>query len=164
MTVNLGTTLIGLGISTLLYKGQWDRVVDRQCTGDDIFIGAAVTEFGESEQSDIDLCAEVEAIFGFVLQYVPQLETIDATGIFYRDEDHPFADDSWVRVGIPSQGMVFLVCSGTEKTIAKGNKIKCVDGLFEVADTDDNYQMIAAEAVTGASNTRKYFYAEWVKN
>jgi len=164
MTVSLDSTLITLEISTLIFKGQWKRVVDRTTKTDssDIFIGAAVTEHGET-QPDIDLCAEIEAIKGFVLGYAPQLETIDSQGYYYRDEDHPFAAEKWIRVGIPDVGMIILVCSGTNKTIGRGDKIKCVDGLFEEADTNDNYQMIASEAVTGASNTRKYFYAEWVK-
>ncbi len=164
MTVSLSTTLINLGISTLVRKGQWARIVDRICNGSDIFIGAGVTEIGESNTSDIDLCAEIEALLGFVLGYVPQLETIHVNGYYYNDEDNPFADNSWVRVGIPTPGMVILVCSGTEKTIAKGDKINCSGGLFQTAATSDNYQMIAEEAVTGASNTRKYFYARWVKN
>ena len=164
MTVALGTTLINLGISTLVRKGQWDRIVDRQCTGSDIFIGAGVTEKGESGTSDIDLCAEIETLIGFVLGLVPQLETIPTNGYYYNDYDQPFADDTWVRVGLPKQAMVILVLSGTEKTIAKGDKINCVDGVFQTAATSDNYQMIAEEAVTGAANTRKYFYARWVKN
>jgi len=163
MAVALSSTLRSLGISTLLLKGQWERVVDRLTTGTDIFIGAAVTEDGET-QPDIDLCAEIEGILGFVLGYVPQWETIDSEGYYYRDYDNPFGDNKWVRVGIPKQGNVILVLSGTNKTIGRGDKIKCVDGVFECADTNDNYQMIASEAVTGASNTRKYFYARWVKN
>jgi len=164
MTVSLSTTLIDLGIGSLVYKGQWARVVDRVTNGDDIFIGAAVTEHGESGHADVDLCSEIEPILGFALGYVPQLETIDSQGYFYRDYDNPFPDNSNIRVGIPQQGMVFYVLSGTQKTIAKGDKIKCVDGVFETADTNDNYQMIAMEAVTGAANTRKYFLAMWVKN
>lgn len=164
MTVALGTTLIDLEISTLLYKGQWERVVDRLATGTDIFIGAGVTEFAEAGHSDIDLCAEVEALFGFVLGYVPQLETIDSGGYYYRDYDNCFPDNSWLRIGIPKQGIDFLVLSGTAKTIAKGDKIKCVDGVWQRAVSNDNYQMLALEAVTAAANTRKYFYARWVKN
>ena len=164
MTTALGTTLINLAISTLVRKGQWKRIVDRQVTNSDIFIGAGVTEYGESGTSDIDLCAEIEALLGFVLGFVPQLETIDSQGYYYRDYDNPFVDNSWVRVGIPEQGMVILVLSATNTTIAKGDKLKCVDGVWSVADTNDNYQMIAEEAVTGAADTRKYFYARWVKN
>ena len=101
MTVALGTTLINKAISTLVRKGQWERIVDRICNGSDIFIGAGVTEKGEANTSDIDLCAEIEALLGFVLGYVPQLETIDSQGYYYRDYDNPFPDNSWVRVGIP---------------------------------------------------------------
>lgn len=164
MTVALDETLITKGISTLLYKGTWKRIVDKMTNGSDIFIGAAVTEAGESTHSDIDLCAEIEAILGFVLGINPQLETVPANGMWYNDYDNCFADNIWVRVGIPEHGAVFLVLSATGVTIAKGFKIKCVDGVWQQADTDDNYQMIAEEAVTGASNTRKYFYARWVKN
>ena len=163
MTVALNTTLIDLGISTLLYKGQWERVVDRKTTSTDIFIGAAVTEHGET-QPDIDLSALTEAILGFVLGYVPQLETIDSLGYYYRDYDVPFPDNSWVRVGIPKQGLVILVLSATDETIGRGDMIKCVDGVWMTTASGEIYQMIAEEAVTGAAQTRKYFYARWVKN
>lgn len=164
MAVALGTTLLNLEIGSILYKGQWDRIIDRKTNGIDIFIGAAVTEFGEATHSDIDLCAEIEAILGFVLGYNPQENTIDTEGYLYRDYDNPFGNNKLVRVGVPRQGIEFYVLSGTNKTIAKGAKIKCVDGVFETADTNDNYQMIAMQAVTGASSTRKYFIARWVKN
>jgi len=163
MGVALNTTLRALGISTLLFKGQWERVVDRKVNGTDIFIGAGVTDFGET-QPDIDMAAEAEALLGFVLGYVPQLETIDALGYYFRDYDNPFPDDSWVRVGIPKQGLVILVCSGVQDSIARGAQLKCVAGLFVQTATREEYQMIAEEAVTGAIDTVKYFYARWVKN
>jgi len=164
MTTALGTTLINLGIKTLLYKGQWAQIVDRVTNGTDIFIGAGVTEFGEATAADVDLCAEVEALLGFVIGLAPQFETIPANGMWYNDYDNPFADGINIRVGIPQQECVILVLSETNTTIAKGNKLKCVDGVWKVADTNDNYQMIAQEAVTAAADTRKYFYARWVKN
>lgn len=163
MTVALNTTLVSHGISTLLYKGQWERVVDRLTTNTDIFIGAGVTDFGET-QPDIDLCGEAEGLLGFVLGYVPQLETIDAGGYYFRDYDNAFPDNSWVRVGIPKQGLVIFILSGTQDTVARGDLLKCVDGVFVKCSTREEYQMIAEEAVTGAINTRKYFYARWVKN
>lgn len=163
MAVALNTTLISHGISTLLYKGQWERVVDRKTTGTDIFIGAGVTDYGET-QPDIDLCGEAEALLGFVLGYAPQLETIDSQGYYYRDYDHCFPDNSWVRVGIPKQGIVIFVLSDTQETIARGAPIKCIDGVFVDTSTREEYQMIAEEAVTGVASTRKYFYARWVKN
>ena len=163
--VSLDETLRAKGISSLLYKGRWKRITDRRLNGDgDMFIGAGVTEFGEATKSDIDLCAEIEALFGFVLGLNPQLETVPALGMWYNDYDHCFADNLWVRVGIPDIDAVFLVLSGTAKDISKGDKIKCVDGVWQRADTNDNFQMISKEDVTGVADTRKYFYARWVKN
>lgn len=164
MTVALNSTLRALNIKSLLYKGMWSDVVDRITNGTDIFIGAAVTEYGESGHGDIDLCAEIEAILGFVIGLAPQLETIPANGMWFNDYDNPFGNNINVRVGIPQQKCVILILSETNTTIAKGDKLKCVDGVWQVADTNDNYQMIAEKAVTGAANTRKYFYARWVKN
>ena len=163
MAIALNTTLRALGISTLLFKGQWERVVDRKVNGTDIFIGSGVTDFGET-QPDIDLVAEAEALLGFVLGFAPQLETIDALGYYFRDYDNAFPDNSWVRVGIPKQGLVILVCSAEQETIARGAQLKCISGLWVSTTTREEYQMIAEEAVTGAINTVKYFYARWVKN
>lgn len=161
--VSLGTTLINLGVKTLVKYGGFQRIEDAYTTGSDIFIGAGVTRFGETKPN-IDLCAEVDALWGFVLGYNKQLNTIDSQGFFYRDYDNPFAASKWVLVGIPVPGNVYLVLSETNTTIAINDKLKCVDGVFAVADTNDNYQMIAEEAVVGASDTRKYFYARWVKS
>ena len=164
MGVALNQTLRARGIKSLVYKGMWDRIVDRRCNGSDIFIGAGVTEKEESTHADIDLCAEDETLFGFVVGICPQLETIPALGMWYNDYDVPFSDNVWVRVGIPTQGMVILVLSATNVNINKGEKIHCVDGVFQRATTDGNYQMFAKEAVTGAASTRKYFYARFVRN
>ena len=165
MAVALDATLRTLAISTLIFKGQWARVTDRKtkALSTDIFIGAAVTEHGESSP-DIDLCSEVEPIHGFVIGLVPQLETIPALGPWFNDEDNPFTAGLWIHVGVPRQGMVILVCSDTNKTINRGDKIKCVDGVWQQADTNDNYQMYCRQPIVAAPNTRKYFYAEWVKN
>lgn len=163
MAVALGTTLINKAIKTLIKYGGWERIEDAKTNGTDIYIGAGVTRKGETKP-DIDLCGEIEALWGFVLGYNRQLNTIDDEGYYYRDYDAPFANNKWVLVGIPRQNSVYLVLSATNTTIAIGNKLKCVDGVFEVADTDDNYQMIAEEAKTATANTRKYFYARWVKS
>lgn len=161
--VSLGTTLINLNISTLVKFGGWDRIEDAMTTGADIFIGAGVSRFGETKP-DIDLCAAVEVLWGFVLGYNKQLNTIDAQGYFYRDYDNPFANNKWVLVGIPKQSAVYLVLSATEETLAISDKIYCVDGVFTKATTSDNYQMICEEPVTGVAAVRKYFYARWVKS
>lgn len=163
MTTALGTTLINLAIKSLLRNGMWADILDRTTNGTDIFIGAGVTGHAETFP-DIDLCAEIEALLGFVIGLAPQLETIPANGMWYNDYDNPFGDGIWVRVGVPQQNCVILVLSETNTTIAVNDKLKCVDGVWQKADTNDNYQMMAMEPVTAAANTRKYFYAKWVKN
>lgn len=161
--VALGTTLIAKKIKTLVKFGGWDRIEDARTNGTDIFIGAGVARVGET-RPDIDLCAAIETLWGFVLGYNKQLNTIDSQGYYYRDYDNCFGDNKWVLVGIPKQSSVYLVLSETAETLAIGQKIYCVDGVFTKADTADNYQMIVEEAVTGVASVRKYFYARWVKS
>lgn len=165
MTVALGTTLINLQISTLIKKGSvgWQRIEDGYTNGVDIFIGAAVTRFGET-RPDTDLCSAIEAIWGFVVGLNTNLKNLPDGGAWFNDFDNPFANNVWIRVGIPQTLGIYLVLSATNVNIAIGAKIYCVDGVFTNATTDLNYQMIAEQAVTGAGNTRKYFYASWVKN
>jgi len=112
----------------------------------------------------IDLCAEQEALFGFILGLNPALNAIPAEGAWFNDFDNLIADNIWVQVGIPQQGGVYLVLSETNTAFQIGMKLKCVDGCFQEADTNDNYQMIAEEAIAAAANTRRYFWARWVKN
>jgi hypothetical protein len=165
MVVALDTTLRALNIATLVRRGQvgWQRIEDARVNGADIFIGAGVTRYDETFP-DIDLCAEIEALFGFVLGLNTNLANLPVEGAWFNDFDEPFADNAWVRVGIPQQGGVYLILSATNETIAIGDKLMCVDGVFAVAMTADNYQMIAEQAVVGAANTRRYLYARWVKN
>lgn len=163
MTVALGTTLINKGIHTLLKTGSvWDRIVDGKANGTDIFIAAIVTRFGET-YPDIDLCAEVDAMLGIVIGLNTTKHNLPENGAWYNDYDNCFANDKWLRVGIPKPQGVYLVLSETNTTIAVGDKLKVVDGVLAVADTNDNFQFIAEQAVTAAANTRKYFYARYVK-
>lgn len=163
MTVALGTTLINLSIDTLLKKGVYVRTEDAKTTSTDIFIGALVTRFGETFP-DIDLCAEIEAIFGQVVGINTSKHLVHENGPWYNDYDNPYGNDKWVRVGILQPEAIYLVLSETNTTIVVGNKLKNKDGVLKLADTSDNFQFIANSAVTGAGNTRKYFYATFVKN
>ena len=163
MTVALGTTLINLSIDTLLKKGVYERIEDGITTDADIFIGALVTRFGETFP-DIDLCAEIEAIFGQVVGLNTSKHTLPDDGPWYNDYDNPFANNRWGRVGLLKPESIYLVLSDTNITITVGAKLKNADGVLKLADTSDNFQFIANEPVTGAGNTRKYFYATFVKN
>ena len=162
MTVALGTTLIDKKIHGLSKEGGWQRIEPGITTSTDCFIGSGVTRHGMTGQY-IDLCAELEALLGFILGYNTALETIDDEGYYYRDYDAPFSSGKNILIGIPKFGGIYLVLSGTEKSIGLHDRINCVDGVFETSSTSDNFQMIAEEAVTGVSNVRKYFYARMVK-
>lgn len=162
--VALGTTLINMKIKGLVKFGGWDRIEDANTgTGEDIFIGAGVARTGETKPI-IDLCAMNETLWGFVLGYAKQLETIDPQGYYYRDYDHPFGASKKILVGIPKQSSVYLVLSETAETLAVGQKIYCTAGVFTKAASGHNYQMIVEEPVVGVAGIRKYFYARWVKS
>lgn len=163
MAIALGTTLIDLGIKALIKKGKWKRIEDGRTNGATIGIGMAVTREGQTFP-DIDLCGEAEPIWGFVKGLNTTRHTLPALGPWFNDYDNPFADNIWVRIGIPAQAMVFLILSAIAVNIGRGRKLKCVDGVFRHADTNDNFQMIAEEPVVAAVNTRKYFYARFVGN
>lgn len=160
MTVALGTTLINLSIDTLIKKGEYERIEDGRTNGADIFIGALVTRHAETFP-DIDLAGEIESIFGQVIGLNTSKHTQHANGPWYYDYDNPIPDNYWVRVGILKPGSIYLVLSETNTTIAVGDKLKNKDGVLKLADTADSYQFTSEEAVTGASNVRKYFYARF---
>jgi len=162
MAVVLGTTLINLNIHSLDKESGFQRVEEGKTTGTDMFIGAGVTRRRETSPN-IDLCAEQEGLLGILLGYANHKDnTIPTEGYYYNDYDVPFAAAKWVLIGIPKQGGIYLVLSETNVTLQEGMKLKCVDGVFSEADTNDNYQMTCEQAITGAVNTRKYFYARWV--
>lgn len=164
MVVALDETLIDMQIHNLAKEGGWQRVEEGKTTGTDQFIGAGVTRRGETIPN-IDLCAEPEALLGFILGYTQHHDnTIPTQGYYYNDFDEPFVAGKWVFIGIPKTLGIYLVLSATNVTILIGQKIKCVDGVFTPADTNDNYQMICEQAIAAAANTRKYFYASFVKN
>jgi hypothetical protein len=162
MVVALGTTLINKNIRSLLLDGEYTRIRDGYTNGTDIFIGAIVTRKGETKP-DIDLCAEDQMFWGIVTGWAPNMPgyVADATGPWYRDYDNPFPDNKWVRVAIPGKNDIILVLSATNETIAIDDPLKVVDGVMEVASTGDDIIAVAQEAVTGATNTRKYFYARF---
>jgi hypothetical protein len=167
MTVVLGTTLLDLSIHNLDKEEGFQRIEEGKTTGTTTarqFIGALVSRFGQTSPN-IHLCAEVEALTGLLLGYNGDKDnTIPSQGYYYNDYDQPFVSGKWIWIGIMKPGGIYLCLSATNITIAIDNKMKCVDGVLAIADTNDNYQFIAEQVQTKAANTRKYFYARFVKN
>lgn len=162
MTVALGTTLIDLSTDRI-DKDGWFRIIDRRVNGTDIFIGAIVTDEGETFP-DVDLCSEDQVMTGIVIGENPTKHTLHANGPMYHDYDQCFDNNTWIRVGVPKAQGRYLVLSETNTTITRGQPLEVVTGVLKVATTGDNYRFIAEEAVTGASNTRKYLWARFIQS
>jgi len=158
MAVALGNTLRALGVGGLLQYGKWKEIYDRTTNGTDMFIGCWVTEKGESND-DIDRCEEDEMPLGIITGYAPP-DVSDTEEYLYRDFDNKFANNKKVNVGDPESKSTILMVSGTNKTIAKGDPLKIVEGCVEVADTGDDIIAIAKTGTTAAANTKKWLYAE----
>jgi hypothetical protein len=167
MTVALGSTLITLGTSTLIEKGRWLRIEDGRVNGsNEVFIGAIVTRT-EQTFPDIRGADEDDTIAGICIGINTTRHTLpnvtSGNAAFYNDFDQPFSDNDYVRFGVPEAGGVYLVLSETNTTIAVGDPLMVTSaGVLKVAGTGDIITFIAEEAVTGASNTKKYFRARYI--
>lgn len=160
--MTLGTNLIDLADfkNNMVFSGpDFAQVVERRCNGSDIFIGAIVTD-DEETFPDIDLCGEDEAPLGIVLGFTNrnQIDSQSA-GYWYRDGDVPFADNTWVYVGILTPGQVVWVCSASNTNINSGEYLKVASGLMTRGDTGGDLFMKAMESVTATASTTKYFRA-----
>lgn len=160
--MTLGTKLINLADfkNNMVFSGpDFAQVVERRTNGADIFIGAIVTDKGEPFP-DIDLCGEDEAPLGIVLGFTnrDQIDSQDA-GYWYRDADVPFADNTWVYVGILTPGQVVWVCSTANVNINSGEYLMVVSGLMRRGGTGNDLFMKAMESVTAVASTSKYFRA-----
>ena len=169
MTVALGTTLIDLNIATLIVKAEYDRIEDGRVNGSsECFIGQLVTRYNQT-YPDIVGCDEGQLITGLLIGLNTTRHTLptvtSGNPAFYNDYDNMFADNTYIRIGILKSQGVYLVLSETYKTFTVGMGLKVVDGgVLAEAASGDVISFIAEEAVTGASNTRKYFRARFVKN
>ena len=114
--------------AVFLKKSAATRTISKKTNGSDIFLGAVVTIFGESNKYDIDLCAEDEPIFGIVSGRADDATLLD------NDSDDPFADDINVLVTIPVAGDVFYCATKQNTTITYGKGLQSDGGYVE--DTD----------------------------
>jgi len=127
-----------------------------------IFIGAIVTKTSRA-QPIVGLCSTYQMVAGIVEGYTNRDEPDQDEGYWYQDYDVPFAINKYVVVCQLVPGQILWVCSGTQKTIKRGEPLKIVDGVLEAATTGDDIYFVSEEDVTGVANTRKYFRAKVVK-
>jgi len=122
--------------TVFIKKSAATRTIRKKTNGADIFLGAIVTIFGESNLYDIDMAGEDEPIFGVVSGRADDATNLD------NDKDTPFATNINVMVTIPVPGDVFYCTTKQNTTITYGFALQ-VDGGFV-----ENSQFEAANTVT----------------
>ena len=140
--------------------------VDVRANGSDLFLGAGVTEYGETSP-DVDLCAEDEQMSGIICA-----SSDDATNLD-KDSDDTFADNTNLKMAVPQSSEEVYVCAKTGVTVTKDKLIQCDGGFFE--DTDftaaesaanvpyaASMMLQAKQAITGVSGLEAYFLAKRV--
>ena len=158
--MTLAASLKSLTHAVFLKKGAATRTIRKKTNGTDIFLGAVVTIYGESNAYDIDLAGEDEPIFGIVSGRADDATDLD------NDEDDCFANNINVMVTVPVPGDVFYCVSKTNVDITYGAALQCDGGYVEDTDfasgsTSANIPPygivgIALEAVTSVTTQECY--------
>jgi len=106
---------IGTRSQTIVIKGyNPNYIVERRINGTDIYPGHVVTNYGESNQNDVDLCAAGEPPLGIALEHFN-----DDGLTTNRDPlsiDTVYGDNSSVRVALIGSGMTCLAFLGGQTT------------------------------------------------
>lgn len=137
--------------------------VDVKANGADLFLTAGVTKFGETGP-DVDLCAEDEPLSGIIVG------RSDAATDMDKDSDDTYANDTNLKMGVPTVGEEIFVTAKTAITVTKDQVLQCDGGFFE--DTDfaaaesagnvpfaGSNMLVATEAITGISGIEQIFIA-----
>ena len=114
--------------AVFLKKSAATRTIRKKTNGTDIFLGAVVTIYGESNAYDIDLAAEDEPIFGIVSGRADDATDLD------NDSDDCFANNINVLVTIPVPGDVFYCATKTNVTVTYGQALQADGGFVENSD------------------------------
>ena len=111
----------------------WNRRIvgneeDVKANGDDLFLTAGVTIYGESNAYDVDLCAEDEQLSGIIVGQADDATDLD------KDSDDCFSDDTNLKMGIPIPGEEVYLTAKTAVTVTYGKILQCDGGFFENTD------------------------------
>ena len=160
--------VIESGSILILYGGGNSQFGTAQCHGTDIFLSAAITYQGETKVYDVDLAASGERIDGIVVsQAFPFTVDLD------KDSDDVFADNTNLKMGIPTVSEEVYLTAKTAATITYGKTVQCDGGFFEDTDWSANESaanvpyagsmlLQSQEAVTGVSGIEAIFLAKRV--
>ena len=146
--------------TVFIKKGAATRTLRKKTNGSDIFLGAVVTIFEESNVYDIDLAGEDEPIYGIVSARADDATDLD------NDSDDPFADNINVMVTFPVPGDVFYCVTKQNTTITYGFALQADGGFventnFEATGTNQNIPPygivgISLEASTHVTSKEEY--------
>lgn len=146
--------------TVFIKKSAATRTIRKKTNGADIFLGAVVTIYGETNVYDIDLAAEDEPIFGIVSGRADDATDLD------NDSDDCFANNINVMVSIPVPGDVFYCATKQNITVTYGSALQADGGFventdFAAAQTSANIPPygivgIALEASTHVTSKEEY--------
>lgn len=123
MAESIGSTR---GIHTIVLKGyNPNYIVEKRVNGSDIKPGKIVTNYGESNKHDVDLCGAGEPPLGIALEHYFD-DGLAGTNRDPLDIDTVYADNSVVRVGLIGSGMTvvgYMAGQTTTTTIYAGSNI-----------------------------------------
>jgi hypothetical protein len=114
--------------AVFIKKSAATRTIRKKANGSDIFLGAVVTIYGESNAYDVDLAAEDETIFGIVSGAADDATDLD------NDSDDCFADNANILVTIPVPGDVWYSATKQNVTVTYGQALQADGGFVENTD------------------------------
>jgi hypothetical protein len=138
----------------VIYKGGNGRTVTVRANGDDIFLTAIVTAYGET-LPDVDLAGSGEPVSGVIIA-----EAFPYKVDLSKDSDSPFDDNTYLHMYVPQDGDQLYLTVKTNSSIAQENWFKA-DGGFIVTSAKADALGRIKEAITAVSGTEQIALCEW---
>lgn len=114
------------GIQTIVIKGYNPAyIVEKHINGTDIKPGHVITNYGEANKHDIDLCDQGEPPLGIALEHKGD-DGLAGTVRDTYDVDTAYEDNAAVRVALLGSGMAvvgYLGGQATTTTVYQGSKL-----------------------------------------
>jgi len=134
-------------------SGQTQTV---QANGDDIFLTAIVTSYGETYPS-VDLAGSGEPVGGVIVE-----QLYPYNGSLSHDSDDPFDDDSWLGMYIPESGDELYLTVATNTSISQNDWFKAAGGFITSSDKADALgTVIEPGGITASSGAEQLALCRW---
>ena len=148
---------LGYEGSIVQASGIGGRYVRVRANGADLFIGAAVTIYGETASDpDVDLCATGEVPSGYITG--PADDALDLD----KDADDAYADNTYLMMYVPAQGDRLLLCANTDTSLAvtRGGPVYALAGFVQDATIGTNHVIGQFQDAEAAGTTQTVYV--WV--